>query len=47
LGTQPTECDTDDLPTISGKAEEALTAGAKRAKKQEKEVFRKRKEERG
>jgi hypothetical protein len=35
---------TDDLPAISGKAKEALTAGAKRAKKQEKEVSRKRKE---
>lgn len=38
LGTQPTEYNTDDLPTISGKAGKALTAGAKRAKKQEKEV---------
>lgn len=38
LGTQPTEYNTDDLPTISGKAEKAPTAGAKRAKKQEKEV---------
>lgn len=44
LGTQPTEYNTDDLPTISRKAEKALTAGAKRAKKQEKEVSRKRKE---
>lgn len=43
-GTQPTEYNTDDLPTISEKAEKALTAGAKRAKKQEKEVSRKRKE---
>lgn len=44
LGTQPTEYNTDDLPTISGKAEKAPTAGAKRAKKQEKEVSRKSKE---
>lgn len=44
LGTQPTEYNTDDLPTISGKAQKALTVGAKRAKKQEEEVSRKRKE---